>query len=182
MTRHTTLCLMSLSAEDVQLVRRWRNDSPMALRTSFPLTEAMQQEFYQTIICDQRAPHRYWAVTGRGDGVFYGMAGLAPIQWENGCGEISLVINPEVRGHGIGAASLYVVLAEAFRVLRLETVHGECYECNPAIDFWRSMVAEWRGTASTWVRRKFWQGRLWDSYLFAFTREDFEAVMAGDGA
>ena len=99
------------------------------------------------------------------------MVGLNPIQWENGCGELSLVVDPAEAGKGTGAAAVALVLAEAFDRLRLLTVHAECYESNPALGFWRKMAERWGAWETVYPRRKFWNGRLVDSVLFTFPEE-----------
>jgi len=66
-----------------------------------------------------------------------------------------------------------LVLVEAFERMRLATVFGECYACNPAEGFWRRQIALYSGDGVTVPRRKFWDGQLWDSWLFWFTVESW---------
>lgn len=162
--------LDALTAEQCEQVRGWRNRDLGGLRTPFPLTREQQADFYTRVVCDRRATDRYWAVLDAHD-TFLGMGGLTGIDWGNVAAEISLLLDPEFRGQGYGAGAVGLLLAEAFGRTSLWTVWGECYESNPAIDFWRRTVALYRGTAVMVPRRKFWDGRLWDSYWFTFARE-----------
>lgn len=162
------LHLAALSEEQCEFAREWRNAAVETLRTPFLLTHEMQRDFYRTVICDRRAPHRYWAAIHPVNVPrFVGMGGMTNIQWESGLAEISLILNPKLLGQGYGRATVDLLLDEAFSRMRLLTVVGECYECNPAVGFWRKIVASRPGaSAVTLPRRKWWQGRLWDAYYF----------------
>ncbi|HYM24450.1 MAG TPA: GNAT family protein, partial [Vicinamibacterales bacterium] len=106
--------------------------------------------------------------------VLVACVGLTDIQWENGLAEISLIVDPERAKCGHGAAAVKLVLAEAFDRLRLETVFGEVYSCNPATDFWIKVTEPYGAVAVRLPRRKFWNGQLFDSLYFSIAREDWE--------
>ena len=165
------MVLAALTAADVEAARQWRNDDSarLGLRTPYLLTEAMQRRFYEDVVSDRHSVHRYWAV--RREGVLVAMAGITDLQWENGHGEISLVVDPARQGEGIGAGAVGLVLQEAFERMRLLTVFGECYVHNPALGFWRRMVERLGGGSVTVPRRKWWEGRLHDAMLFWFVAE-----------
>lgn len=169
----TPLILSALSLDDVQLVRRWRAPLQMALRTPHFLTATQQEKFYHEVVCNPQAPHRYWAVREGHDHIMLAQVGLVDIQWTNGHGEISLIANPERTRQGVGREAVRLVLEEAFERMALRTVWGECYHSNPSLPFWELMVEVFRGTSTTWPRRKFWNGKLWDSLLFTFTAEQW---------
>jgi RimJ/RimL family protein N-acetyltransferase len=164
-------------AEDA---RRWRNDVRPSLRTPFMLTEEMQQDFYRDVVCDRRSSLRYWAIEARvsDDPVRWdpvGVGGLTDIAWENGIAEIALILSPQATGLGIGTRAVDAILDEAFGAMRLRTVFGESYICNPGVGFWQKL-AERRGWHTTILpRRKWWQGRLWDSFVFTIADEGYNA-------
>lgn len=162
-----SLRLDALTPEDVEQARIWRNAPEVrkGLRTPFLLTPAQQAEFYFGTVCNRAAHHRYWAVRDETDR-FVAMTGLTDIQWENGLAEISLLTSPAFQGQGLGLEIVKLVLAEAFGVMRLRTVVGECYMNNPAVSFWERIVKDHGGSATTLPRRKFWDGEFWDSYYF----------------
>ena len=180
------LTLRAPTREDVEAVRKWRNDDGVraGLRTPFLLTEEMQQDFYETIACNRFSPHRYWSFIAAGNREAHGttigtsslaaFGGLTDISWENGHAEISLIVDPRAAGKGIGSEAVKLILREAFNRLRLATVFGEVYHCNPAHGFWTRMMEEARtrvpGTANYVVipRRKFWDGKLHDATVFWF--------------
>lgn len=186
--------LAALTAADCQHVREWRNreDVRLGLRTPYVLTQEMQERFYDDVVCDPRSGHRFWAVrevpermglhhTHHTHHTLPAMVGLSPVSWENGSAEISLVVNPHLQSQGVGAAAVQLVLREAFERLRLVTVTGECYLNNPAVDFWKRQIAAWPVGACgvvTLPRRKFWNGRLYDSLYFWFGAEGMEQMVA----
>ena len=152
---------------DVEQVRLWRNEVPESLRTPYLLTEQQQEAFYRDVVGDP-SKSRWWAVY---DGVLVGFTGLTGIQWENGVAEISLILSPDARGRGYGEEILGRLLGEGFGNLGLQTIHGECYHCNPAIGFWERMVEKFDGYRTLLPRRKRWGGQLHDAMYFAFWQD-----------
>ena len=168
--------LGALTQHDCEQARRWRNEWRESLRTPFLLTEEMQRDFYQRVVCNRDARDRYWAVTRVEDGIFVAMVGLTGLQPENGVAEISLIVGPSFHGQGVGTVAVRLVLEEAFQRMRLLTVCGEVYECNlSAVPFWKNVTALAGGSWVTLPRRKWWAGRLWDSGWFTITAEGFRA-------
>lgn len=167
--------LRALTAKDVETVREWRNRTLIAMRTPFLLTEEMQAEFYKTVVSHRQASHRYWGVElvlPRAE-VLVACVGLTYIQWENGIAEISLIVDPSKPRLGHGRAAVDLVLAEAFEQLRLDTVCGEVYRCNPAIDFWMKVTERYGAVGVQLPRRKFWNGQLWDSLYFSIALDAY---------
>lgn len=186
--------LTTLTREQCQQVRIWRNDEPQFLRTPYLLTKEMQDEFYDEVVCNRDSKHRYFgimddikysaveAADNRKCGIypedglypeFIGMVGLTNIEWENGTAEISLIINPEYRRQGKGKEAVKLLLDEAFKQLRLYSVYGEVYKCGN-VDFWKHIIQEYGPTwveHYTWVQladRKYYNGKHWDSIWFSF--------------
>lgn len=172
-----------LTREQAETAREWRNQSLLGLRTPFLLTPAMQMKFFDDVVDNRQAPHRYWALMRvinpqRATRIFVGMTGLADIQWENGIAEISLLTDPAKTRQGIGAAAVDLVLEQAFGRLRLSTVFGECYEVNPAVEFWKTVTARYRGELAILPRRKFWDGQFHDGLYFSISVERWREVQA----
>ena len=99
--------------------------------------------------------------------VLVGMCGLVDIQWENSIAEISLIIDPKQQKRGMGYSAVELVLDEAFNRMGLKTVFGECYECNPAICFWKKITQKYNGYGTALLNRKLWNGKLYDSLYFS---------------
>ena len=141
----TPLTLRSLTLDECQQVRAWRNAPNVlpTLRNARVTTESEQEQFYSTIVCNPAAPHRYFALSH--DGAFVGMGGLTHLDREPGVGEIGLILAPLRRGMGVGSAAVDALLTEAFATLQLHAVVGECYGRNPAIAFWLSRLEDLAG-------------------------------------
>jgi RimJ/RimL family protein N-acetyltransferase len=155
------------SREDVEQVRLWRNEILYTLRTPYPLTNESQGVFYENVICSRDSNHRYWAIY---DGELIGFGGLTNIEWENGLAEISLILSADRRVQGYGARSVQLLLDQGFGNMGLKTIYGECYECNPAVDFWKQITDGHGGYYTMIPRRKLWQGQLYDALHFSIWR------------
>ena len=182
--------LRPLSEANMEQVRVWRHEVPETLRTSYMLTEEMQQDYYRNTICNRNSTTRYWGLwVPQGDfpedqvivehGLawgFIGYGGIENISWENGNGEISLLIGPDYRGRGYGKQAVGLFLDQAFNHMRLHTVHGECYECGPW-KFWNKLSRVYsKATAdmACWLPcRKYYKGEHHDSYYFTFSAQGY---------
>ena len=130
--------LRTLTPDNVERAREWRNQSLVSLRTPFALTVEMQQAFYRDVICNRQSPHRYWGLwevflQEHQRPMYVGMGGLTNIQWENGLAEISLIVDPDQAGRGIGQLAVRALLEEGFDRLRLETICGEVILAVPPL-------------------------------------------------
>jgi RimJ/RimL family protein N-acetyltransferase len=143
------------------------------------LTEQQQEDFYDTL-CARTSVHRYYELWD--DGQFVGLGGITYIQWENRCGEISLILAPDARGRGLGRTAVAELYRTAFNELNLNMVFGECYCCNKAEKWWHALVYNYKGFAKHLPQRKYWNGRYWDSLYFSVTKEQYEKSIqqAGD--
>jgi RimJ/RimL family protein N-acetyltransferase len=160
--------LRTPSIADLETVRNWRNETLVSLRTPYQLTEEMQAGFYRDVVCNRNANSRWWSVYTSDNLVAF--TGLSGIEWENGLAEISLIVMPEVRGSNYGTLIVDMVLKQAFDYMGLSTVYGECYECNPAIEFWKKVTDRHGGYYTLIPRRKRWQGQLYDALHFSIWR------------
>lgn len=159
------MILTAPTKDDCELVRIWRNDCLESLRTPYLLTQEMQYDFYENVCCDRKSNHRYWSVFN--DGKLVGFAGLTNIQYENRIAEISLMVNPDYRGTGIGERIVDMILAEGFNYLNLKTIFGEVYLANKAVDFWRKITERYKGYITVLPNTKFWEGKFYDSMYFS---------------
>jgi RimJ/RimL family protein N-acetyltransferase len=160
-----------LTRDNVELVREWRNKCLEALRTPYFLTGEQQQQFYDDVICNRNVKARFWGIWMSGQ--FIGMTGLENIEWENSCAEISLIINPEHHGKGYGNQAVDMLLDKGFNYLGLETIYGECYDCNPSIEFWKKIIEKYSADTAILPNRKLWNGSYHDSLYFSFDVEEY---------
>lgn len=169
------MILKPLSITDMEQVRIWRNEVPETLRTPYMLTYEQQEKYYQEVICDRGGTTRYW---GFWDDIkepfesFVGYGGIENIQWENRIGEISVLINPLYRGAGLGREAVKLIFCQAFKILNLNAIWGECYLSSPAVKFWEKLIAEYRAFSVELPHRKYWNGVYWPSLYFTFYQEN----------
>jgi len=169
------MTLRALTLENMEEVRQWRNDLPETLRTPYLLTKEMQEQYYRDVICDRRGTTRYWAFWDcfvDDDDTFIenfvGYGGIENIVWEYGLGEVSILIGPGHRRKKHGTVALSMVLEQAFNTLGLKVVTAECYECNPAIEFWQAMARAYAAKVERLSWRKYWQGEYYGSIFVHF--------------
>jgi len=172
-------------------VRIWRNECLEALRTPFLLAKEMQEQFYREVVCNRNTRARYWGIweTKTPDDdlpkelitickpydYLIGMCGLEEIEWENHRGEISIIMNPEFRGKGHGEKAVELLLDQGFNHLNLENIWGECYENNPALDFWMKIIEKHSPCKNAiWLAcTKYYEGKYWDSIWFNFEKDEW---------
>jgi RimJ/RimL family protein N-acetyltransferase len=179
-----------INIEECEQVRRWRNKLSATLRTPYNLTYEQQQDFYKNIICNRDSKHRYFGIyvkeenkligktyedakyepTYSDEPIFIGLGGIINIQWENGLGEISLIIDPKYTGKGYGKKSVELLLDKAFNEMRLDNIYGECYRCNQNIGFWENIIRRFDGTKTNLPNRKFFNGQHYNALYFNFNK------------
>jgi RimJ/RimL family protein N-acetyltransferase len=163
--------LSTLTREQCQQVRKWRNEERGFLRTPYLISEEMQDSFYSNISTNRNSKHRYFSIIEPiehelGGNIFIGMGGLTNIEWENGTAEISLIINPEYRGKGYGKQAVKMIRYDGINDLRLQSIYGEVYDCGNR-GFWEGIVKTYNGYKTALVKRKYWKGKMYGSMWFS---------------
>jgi RimJ/RimL family protein N-acetyltransferase len=157
-----------LSLKDCQKARIWRNNVIETLRTSHFLTEEMQNNFYNNVVCDRNSKNRFFALRNdTSEWSFIGMVGIVNIEWENRIGEISLIIDPSERGKGHGMKAIDLLLNKGFESLNLNTIYGECYNCNPSINFWEKVIKKYDAYKTILINRKYYNNIYYNSLYFS---------------
>lgn len=180
--------LSPLTKENCLKMVAWRNYIREGLRTPYMITEAMQEDFFNDVARDRRCKHRYWELDYKDEGgehpdwwIFAGLVGLTDIEWENGLADISLFLNPDLQGKGIGAAAVELVLEEGFDRMRLNNIYGECYLCSPSLGFWEKMIKKYGGVGTYRRDRKFWNGKHYGSLDISFLEGEWRAYREREG-
>lgn len=167
--------LDALTLEDTLEVLEWRNDERQFLRTPYFITEDMQVDFYNKVVCERSSQHRYFAIVeylcdsvyeDDDDRILIGMGGLTNIDPINSHAEISLILEPGHRGKGLGLEAAKMIVAEGKGNMGLRTIWGEVYHCGN-VAFWERVVAEYKGYKTKLPNRKLWKGHYYDSMWFA---------------
>lgn len=162
-----------LKKEDMKYILEERNKTIGVLRTPFMLTLEQQMEFYNNICCNRNSKSRYFAVRKKHFQEIIGMVGLENIEFENGIGEISIIVGAGYTGVGVGDKAVEAILNYGFNSLRLQSIYGECYKCNTNIEFWIKQVKKYNEYSTILPNRKFLNGEYFDSLYFNFKAENF---------
>lgn len=166
------MILKALTLSDMKQISIWRNQQREILRTSFILTEEMQEQFYKDIICNRESNARYLGIYDNYD--LIGMCGLENIQRENRLAEISLILDPDYQDQATKALNL--LLREGFMNMGLENIFTEVYDCSPYQDFWINEYISYMDDKIPMItlpNRKYWNGKYYDSLYINFNKEQY---------
>lgn len=171
----------ALSKADCEQIRLWRNEDIAGARTPYLLTELQQERFYEDIVNNRESLHRYWAVNRETNEIdtmatrlypLVGIAGLTNIEWENGRAEIALMIGNPYRGKGYGTEALNLLIDWGFGRMRLHSIYGVVYKCNPYLAWWEQLITEGDWYATTLPQAKWWDEKFHDAVHFTIMEED----------
>lgn len=170
--------LDTLTEADLLSIVEWRKADPAGARTPYDISIEQERSWFSRLQ-EPGCRDRYWAVW-RDCGDLQpkrpcyhtvGLSGLTGIEWENGRAEIAMLVDPSLRGKGMGSEAVRLTLEQAFDRMRLASVYGEVYECNKYMGFWLKVVERYHGDAVTLPMMKWWDGRHWGAYRFTITAE-----------
>lgn len=112
----------------------WRNDPAIrdaVLGYRFPVTEAMEQGWYDRILADQGGRRASFSVEDCSDGVLVGFVHLMDIDWPCRSARFGIVIGDVARQNkGIGLEAIELTLAYAFDTLNLARIELRVIEDN----------------------------------------------------
>lgn len=180
--------LDALGFIELEIIKDWRNKVQETLRTPFMLTSGMQKQFEKDVLDNRQSNHRYFGIyiddslnrqmCSREELEFLpsnliGMGGITNIEWENGLGEISLIIDQQRCGEGYGKESVELLLNKAFNEMRLNNIYGECYKCNPNIGFWEKTIKKYNAYQTILPNRKFYRAKFYNSLYFNINITDY---------
>jgi hypothetical protein len=145
------------------------------LRTSFPLTEQQQKDWYFKTVNDRNSNARFWAITDLyhpDSETLIGMVGIENISWENRSGELSVILSD----WGRFSEALGILLCAGFFSLNLENLYTEVYDCSEISKLWYSAHRKYTDNKATQAlpNRKFWNGRYYNSIYLNFNRQEIE--------
>lgn len=103
-------------------------------------------------------------------GDYVGICGLTSIDHLNQRAEFSCYVFPKFRLKGYCRAALIGLFRHGFDDLNLQTIWGETFDGNPAINLFQSIGMQLEGR-----RRNFYfkRGKFIDVFLLSMTREEF---------
>jgi RimJ/RimL family protein N-acetyltransferase len=171
---------VDLTPEDHEAVHWWRKGARASLRTTVDVTYGAQELWYENL---DRNLHRYWGFFEQENKEAYldgesstcakmvAFGGLTYIDWVNRSAEISLIVNPSVRGKGHGKDAVILLVSEAFDRMNLDQVYGEAYRNTSAWKFWEVMAERYDAVTTKIPRRKYWDREYYDSFYFSIRNQ-----------
>jgi len=158
-----------LRASKLDQYYTWRNCPSIYkwCRQFEPLTEVAHLKWFEGL--QNRQDVRMYEVQAYEAPV--GVCGLTSIDMINRRAEFSLYIGPEHQGKGIGFKALKLLCARGFYNLNLNSIFGESFAGNPAMEMFKGVGFQFEG-----VRREFYyrDGRYVDAHLFSILKWEFD--------
>jgi len=136
--------LRPLQKSDLVRSIEWRRDPATraaVLGYRFPVTEAMEERWYEQVLADQGGRRATFALEDCSDDAHVGFVHLNDIDWPCRSAHFGIVIGDETRrGRGIGTEATKLALAYAFETLNLERIELRVIDTNTqARDLYRRL-------------------------------------------
>jgi RimJ/RimL family protein N-acetyltransferase len=130
--------IVPLRHEDIQMIRKWRNEQMAILRQTEALTEERQEWYYQAVLLPSfstKTPQQIlFSYLLQGHLIGYG--GIVHVDWHSRRGEVSFLLETSrtnaVKTH-CRDFSIFLKLLKrvAFEELNLHRLYTECYAIRP---------------------------------------------------
>jgi RimJ/RimL family protein N-acetyltransferase len=125
--------LRPLSRSDLSHSLKWRNDPAVrdaVLGYRFPVTEKMEEGWYDRVLADQGGKRATFAIEDL-DGALAGLVHLFDIDWPCRLAHFGIVIGESSRqGRGIGSEATALMMAYGFDTLNLERIELRVVDSN----------------------------------------------------
>lgn len=154
---------------------RWRNDSLLWTRETFPTTPLVQQKFFQHL----PKSSNYFVILKKDDKnepLIVGVCGLTDINKTHKNAEFSLLIGTEYRQLGYGSKALTQLLVYGFDILELELIYGVTFRypkdhgTNPGAKAYDNLGFKLDGV----LRKRYIKYGQWvDTLVYSITKAEF---------
>ncbi|MDX2475295.1 MAG: GNAT family protein [Candidatus Krumholzibacteria bacterium] len=167
--------LRPLRRSDQARTLAWRNDPETReniLGYRFPVTEVMEEKWYETALDDQSRTRVIFAIEARDSGALAGMIHLNNIDWIARHAHFGITIGePDQRGRGLGPDAMTVLFTYAFECLNLRKICLEVAAYNqPAVSLYARYGFSEEGRLRDHV---FLEGRYHDVIMMGLFATDF---------
>jgi len=169
------ICLRPLQRSDMAHTKRWRNDPEIreyALGYRFPVTELMEEKWYETALAGQNCNDVIYTIEHITEATPIGLAYLKQIDWLHGTCEFGISIG-EKRHHGKGYAreAMALLFDYAFNCLNMRKISLQTVTYNRrAISIYEKMGFKTEGVRK---RHLYLSGEYHDLIIMALFREGF---------
>lgn len=170
------IVLRAIERGDAQLLHKWNNDPEIQNKLGgwhFPLSIGSVEKWIEGFRFD--GTDQRFIIEAEGHGVV-GMANLVQINWKDrNCFHGMLIGDPDLRGRGIGAATVSALMRYAFEELGLERLDTTIVEFNePSLKLYLQKCG-WTEEGRK-ERAVFRQGRFWANVILGVTRDRYLEV------
>jgi RimJ/RimL family protein N-acetyltransferase len=176
--------LRPVRAADKECSIRWRNDPEVrdaALGYRFPVTELMEDAWYQSVLNDQSRTRAVFAIEDLADDLLVGFVQLNRIDWIGRTAWFAIVIGEKARqGKGLASDATHVILRYAFGALNLRKVCLEVPGFNTrARRLYDAIGFRLEGTQRAQV---YLEGEYHDLHLMGLLRDEYLARQGNSSA
>jgi RimJ/RimL family protein N-acetyltransferase len=167
--------LRPIRRDDLVRSIQWRNNPAIrnpVLGYRFPVTEPMEEEWYDRVLNEQGQRRASFAIEDCADGALVGFVHLSDIDWPCRLAHFGIVIGEAGRqGRGIGREATELALAYGFDTLNLDRIELRVVVDNaPADHIYRSLGFVEEGRLR---RAAYLDGSAADVLVMGLLREDF---------
>ncbi|WP_409304920.1 GNAT family N-acetyltransferase [Peribacillus sp. SCS-155] len=128
--------LRPFKKEDKELTLNWRNEPEIIeniMGYRFPVTEVMEEKWYESILDDQSRTRVLFAIEDLKDDALVGYIHLNQIDWISKTAYFGITIGEKSRrGKGIGTDAMDILFRYAFEYLNVRKIYLEVAEYNHA--------------------------------------------------
>jgi RimJ/RimL family protein N-acetyltransferase len=168
--------LRPLQRTDLARSIEWRNDATTrdaVLGYKFPVTEKMEEGWYDRILADTGGHRASFAVEDAADGMHVGFVHLSDIDWSSRSAHFGVVIGDRERqNRGIGSEATELAMIYGFETLNLDRIELRVVEGNRRA---RDIYARLGFVEEGRLRRAaFVNGKPVDVMIMGLLREDFQ--------
>jgi RimJ/RimL family protein N-acetyltransferase len=126
--------LRPLGRSDLIHSVKWRNDPAVrdaVIGYRFPVTEKMEEGWYDQVLADQGGRRASFAIEDRTDGALVGFVHLTDIDWPCRLAHFGIVIGETDRqGRGIGGEATELAVTYGFETLNLDRIELRVLDGN----------------------------------------------------
>jgi len=175
------ILLRAIEETDLTSLHKWANDpatQDIIGDIHFPSSMNFQKSWFERLQNDTL--NQRLAIEAPEVGII-GISSIMHIDWRNNHAWHGIVLGDvDIRGKGYGIDAVMATMRYAFEELHLERLDGSMIEYNKiSISFYCDKLG-WKeeGRRRNYYYRK---GRYWDQVVVGITKNDYEALIKGNG-